>query len=190
MLMLLLIGIVLRSGSVFAAEVAGPAFRAPGIGRIDHLKAAFLLNIARFVSWPDAIQRNQDAPLYLCLYRSNSLQPAIENISEKSAYRHPIEVILIRTLNEIASCNILFIGPSDLEAFQQEAAPMPNPPVLTIADLTKRNSMRAEPVSVHVHLVPSESRIGFEVNLDKLRRSGLWMSSKLLKLARIIGGAD
>ena len=183
-------GIFLGGGKVCAGPGADQTLLPSASDRIDAVKAAFLLNIARFVSWPEATQGEHNDHFYLCLYRSNTLQPAIEDLSGRRGYRHPIEVLSIATLTEITACNMLFIGPSDLAAFQREAEAGPNHPVLTIADLTDAASTPEQFVDVHVHLVPIESRIGFEINLDKIRRSGLWMSSKLLKLARIIGSSE
>lgn len=158
----------------------------PKAERIDQVKAAFVLNIARFVSWPPESLHQQDNHLLLCLYRGNPLGGAVNSISGKMVSGRMLQIESIQSLAESAACNILLIGEAALQKFDAEAQKEPNRPVLTIADLTDREP-RMPQRNVLVTLVRNGSRIGFEINLGKSRQSGLRMSSQLLKLAKIVG---
>jgi hypothetical protein len=70
--------------------------------------------------------------------------------------------------------------------FNEESQQAADSPLLTIADLTDTD---LPPPHHHalVALVRNGARIGFEINLANTRRVGLQMSSKLLKLAKIVG---
>jgi hypothetical protein len=154
--------------------------------RIERVKAAFVLNIARFVSWPDEAQDPQHGRLLLCLYRGNSLGAAVETIEGKTVNGRALRTSLVDSLAHSRTCNILLIGASEMQRFEEESRHTPDRPLLTIGDLTD-----AAPSPPHrqalVTLVRNGARIGFEINLAKARRAGLQMSSNLLKLAKIVG---
>jgi hypothetical protein len=154
--------------------------------RIERVKAAFVLNIVRFVSWPDKALESLGNQLPLCLYRSNPFGEAIETIEGKTVNGRSLRITLIDSLAQSHPCSIVLIGLNEMQHFDEESRQKLNSPLLTIADLTD-----AEAPSTHRHalvtLVRNGARIGFEINLAEVRRVGLQMSSNLLKLAKIVG---
>jgi hypothetical protein len=154
--------------------------------RIERVKAAFVLNIARFVSWPDEALEPRHGQLLLCLYRDGSLAAAVETIEGKMVNGRALQTSLVDSLAHSRTCNILLIGASEMQRFEEESRHAPDRPLLTIGDLTD-----AAPPPPHrqalITLVRNGARIGFEINLAKARRAGLQMSSNLLKLAKIVG---
>lgn len=154
--------------------------------RIQRVKAAFVLNIARFVSWPKEALEHQGDSLQLCLYRRNPLSEAIDTIEGKTVNGRTLRIHLVKSLAQSPSCNILLIGLDEIQHFDEESQHAPASPLLTIADLT---DIDIPPPHQHalVTLVRNAARIGFEINLAKVRRAKLQMSSNLLKLAKIVG---
>lgn len=155
--------------------------------RIGRVKAAFILNIARFVSWPKEAQDTQGDQLLLCLYRRNPFGEAIETIRGKVVNGRTLRINLVQSLAQSHPCSILLIGLDEMQHFDEESRQASsNRPLLTIADLTDTD---LSPPHQHalVTLVRNGARIGFEINLAKARRIGLQMSSSLLKLAKIVG---
>ena len=155
--------------------------------RIDQIKAAFIVNIVRFIAWPAEVHEQQNSQLLLCLYRANPISNAINIIDGKKVGSKFIDVAMVESLSESQSCNILLISNSEIDSFIDEVRPGLDRPVLTIADFTERESAHAFHQDVLIALVRNGSRISFQVNLKKSRQVGLWMSSKLLKLATIVG---
>jgi hypothetical protein len=153
--------------------------------RIGQVKAAFVLNIARFVSWPKEAPEHQGTPLQLCLYRSNPFGEAIRAIEGKIVNGRPLQIELIQSLTQSDSCRILLVGPDEMRHFSKESQQAPNRPLLTIADLTGTDLPPPYQPAL-VTLVRNAARIGFIINLAKARRAGLRMSSNLLKLAKIV----
>lgn len=154
--------------------------------RIERVKAAFVLNIARFVTWPKEALEHQDDQLLLCLYRRNPWDEAIESIKEKMVNGRSLRINLINSLAQNHACNILLIGADEIRHFNEEARQAANRPLLTIADVTDTDHPPPHQ-QVLVALVRNGARIGFEINLAKARQAGLQMSSNLLKLAKIVG---
>jgi hypothetical protein len=174
------------AGALLAAAWPALAGAETEAERVDRVKAAFILNIARFVTWPKEAAEKQDDPLLLCLYRSNPFGEAIRTIEGKAVNKRPLQISLIQSLAQSDPCRILLIGPDEMRHFREESRHAPNRPLLTIADLTDADPP-PPPQPPLVALVRNGARIGFEINLAKARKAGLQMSSKLLKLAKIVG---
>jgi YfiR/HmsC-like len=162
--------------------------------RINKVKAAFVLNVARFVTWPADVFAAQDAPMVLCYYRSQPFAGALDTIADKTVSGRRLELRQARRLSDTKSCQILLIPKARLKAYTSEAEAEQARPVLIIADRTDVTPGSAEaatvPGGVMVSLVRDGSRIGFEINLSLSRDAGLAMSSQLLKHARIVGGGS
>lgn len=165
----------------------------PGTDEVRRVKAAFVLNITRFVSWPPDAFAGASDPLRLCFYRSNPLGAAIETIRGKKVRDRRLAIATVRNLSQRRECQALFVPTDALERFSRERAPG-NRPILTLTDDTAGvASSRASRRGIMVTLIRNGTRIGFEIDLALVRRSGLRMSAELLKLARIVGdpsGAD
>lgn len=160
--------------------------RAQDSSRINRVKTAFVLNIARFVSWPEASYRSRNDSLKLCLYNSNPMDEAIESIHGVEVAGHPIEIHPIQNLTTNSPCHILLLAHDELDKYLTDTQLDLNRPLLTIADLTDVNIPRNQRHDILVSLIRNGPRIGFEINLGKSRQAGLRMSSELLKLAIIV----
>lgn len=155
--------------------------------RVDRVKAAFVLNIARFVSWPPEAFESHDERLLLCLYRSNPINQAVEMIQGEMVAGRRVSITRVENLAESGSCHILLVAHDELKSYGKETRPGSARPLLTIADLTGTDTSPRSGRDIMISLVRNDKRIGFEINLDKSRQAGLKMSSQLLKLATIVG---
>jgi len=161
----------------------------PQSDRVDRIKAAFVLNIARFVSWPPEAFESKDEQLLLCLYRSNPIHQAVDLIQGEMVSGRHVSITRVDSLNENDSCHILLIAHNELRSYLKEARFGPTIPLLTIADLTESDSLLHAGSDIMISLVRDDTRIGFEINLNRSRQAGLKMSSQLLKLATIVDEA-
>jgi len=149
---------------------------------LDRVKAAFIVNFIRYTTWPVPSKDQKKEQLSLCLYRNN--------IHGKKAGGLTIQVSTVLSLTDSHSCNILYITKDSLDLFVDEIQPGLNKPILTIADLTDSELSQARLEDILISLVRKKSSIGFQINLNKSRQVGLILSSKLLKLATIVGGGS
>jgi hypothetical protein len=116
------------------------------------------------------------------------LGAAIETIRGKRIHSRVLKIATVRSLGESSACNILFVPPAELSRYSRDPGLSTPRPLLTIADLTEDGAGSQERRNVLVALVREQRRIGFEIDLQAVRRRGLRMSSELLKLARIVDG--
>ena len=158
------------------------------IERIDRVKAAFILNIARFVSWPPTAFDDHPDTLSLCVYRRNLLSRAIDELQGKKVGGRQLQVLHISDLAATERCQILVIAPADLDQFASRDDA--GQPLLTIADVSANHGPQTRHHHIMVSLIRSGTHIGFEINLDRARTAGLRLSSQLLKLARIVDDRD
>lgn len=154
--------------------------------KLKQIKAAFVLNIAKFVTWPKQVYLQRPNQLLLCYFQKDSLGSAFETIRHKTVNGRSIQKATIENLTNSAACDILLIPsdtPINLTNRETEAKKQP---VLIIADMTHNNTSEAHRKGALVSLVRQGKRIGFAIDVAETKKSGLKVSSKLLKLATIV----
>ncbi|MCO4757049.1 MAG: YfiR family protein [Oceanospirillaceae bacterium] len=154
--------------------------------KLNLIKAAFIFNIGKFVTWPDDIKAVRPTTLNICFYRKENLGRGFASINGKRIQQRRVQKHIIDSISGSSHCDILLIPPSQLSQFSTESEQLPSSPVLTIADMTGQQPNQRPYPGVTMDLVRQGKTIGFEVNLTEVRARQLAMSSELLKLARII----
>lgn len=155
--------------------------------RINAIKAAFVLNIARFVTWPSDAMGEHRTAIHLCIYRNNTYGNALEGIRGQSIRQYRLEIRTIQHFTDQDDCEILLIPGTELEHFSNEVSGELDRPILTIADMTHSSDSGQARKGILVSLVRQGNRIGFEIDPSRVKAVSLYMSSELLKLARIVG---
>lgn len=164
---LMLIGLLL-SPSLVWAQAAAP-----------ELKAAFIVNIARYTEWSLA-SLPDGAPLRICVLgpadAQGGLYDALNEHQGKQIRGHSLEVSAGPRFDPMRPCHItvLLPGAGEKRRIMQEERN-----TLTLAD-----SEEFVDQGGMIGLVSVNNRIQIEANLDSARRSGIKLSSHLLKLAR------
>ena len=180
---------ILLLSSMVCALASPLASAHQDVAVINKVKAAFVLNVARFVTWPTEVFEDKNTRLMLCYYRSNPFDDGLHSIMGKTVAGRQLEIKQIEQLSAAGSCQILLISQSELGNFAREAKKDLPPSLLTVTDRTnaKPGSTAASPKGIIVTLVRKGAQIGFEIDLSLSRTAGLKMSSQMLKHARIVG---
>jgi YfiR/HmsC-like len=152
------------------------------------VKAAFVLNIAKFVTWPKQVYLARPDTLNLCYYRQDVLAEAYEIIRGRRVGSRQLQSTVVEELSRSEACDLILVPAPELERVQQDALNGFDIPALVIADLTSNEGQGVAYDGVAVSLVRRGNRVGFEINLQEAKRLGFTMSSELLKLAHIVGG--
>lgn len=156
----------------------------PAGGQVDadRVKGAFLYNFAKFVSWPaDALSEGD--PLVLCVLASAETHERLAGtIQGKTAQGHPVRTRALGDASEGRSCHILYV---DVEAGVSAgalAAALAGQSVLTVGEseaFARRGGI--------VRFFRKGNKLRFEVNPAAAEQAGLRISSRLLRLARVVG---
>jgi hypothetical protein len=146
------------------------------------VKAAFLYNILQFVEWPAYAGENRSSRVNLCVIGDDPFGASIRTIDgEKTGDNKTIVVRYGRRLEGLKNCQVVLITSPEQDRVARVVASLGRAPVLTVGD-TKGFAQK----SVIVNFYEDRSKVRFEINVDAARRAGLKISSRLLKLARII----
>jgi hypothetical protein len=155
-------------------------------GREQEVKAAIIYNIAKFVEWPQGSLPNPDEPIMLGVAESDPMADGLEILNGKALRGRRLFIKRIIHWDEFKKCQIVFFGPSSRKTAGSILTNLSGLPILTITD-ERENFAQGGSL---INLVSETGKIRFQVNLAAVRRSGLRISSQLLKLAEIIDGDE
>lgn len=156
-----------------------PALGEPPRTKEYEVKAAFLYNFTKFVTWNWSVpSREAEEPFVIAVVGESPFGDALAALEGKTVQGRPIVVRKVESLDTLKSCRMAFLSSSEssrLAAILQ-AAHARN--ILTVGDMDRFASRGGV-----IGLVRLGGRVGFEINVDAARRAGLTVSSKLLSLA-------
>jgi hypothetical protein len=175
----------LAAFAVLCCLQAGRASASEPVPLEYRLKAAFLLNFAKFVEWPGS-DRTYGKPFSFCVVGSDGFGPALEDtIAGKELAGRATNVRRLRTHSDAKNCNVLFIAASERGRVQEILQSLAAEPVLTVSEIPRfaeRGGM--------INFVLKDNRIHFEINPQRASRVGLRISSHLLQLASVVATQD
>ena len=145
------------------------------------VKAAFLYNFAKFIEWPDSAFSNENSPIIICVLGYDPFGEALDVMREKTIGRRNILIKRVMDIEDLEECHILFISSSERRNLSQILRIVRNKSVLTVGD-TKGFAYSG----VIINIASEENRLGFEINVDAAQRAHLKLSSKILKLGKIV----
>ncbi|MDA0334673.1 MAG: YfiR family protein [bacterium] len=149
------------------------------------VKAAFLLNFARFVEWPEGT--NQDT-LRIGIVGTDPFGDAFQTILGQSPGGQPVQVMHPAAADLSAvDCHILFVSNSASRELDRILLQTHHGPMLTVGDMD--GFARAGGM---VGFILRNNKIRFQINSTAATRANLRLSAKLLRLAEIVddGGDD
>lgn len=160
-----------------------PRSYAQGKGEYE-VKAYFLFHFAQFVEWPPDAFKDASTPLTFCTIGDDPFDGAFEQVIKgKSITTHPLEVQHLKARDQIAACQVLFIGSSEKKHLGEDLASAAGHPILTVGETDNF----AQNGGVIGFLMENE-KVRFEINLQSAAKANLKISSRLLILAKDVIG--
>lgn len=157
-----------------------PAAAAPAESSLPAVKAAFVFNFIKLVSWPETRLPAGASPVSVCALRGDEMEPALRQaLTGKLAGSHPIQVSTMDPGDNLSTCHVLYLG-SGTGSRAALMARVSGKGVLLVdegAQFTWPDGM--------IRLFQEQNRMRFELNLEALERSGLKVDPRLIRLARI-----
>jgi hypothetical protein len=143
------------------------------------LKAAILINMLLFVDWPPLDPASGNL-LSVCYFRSSPVADALEALDHKVIRGRQLNVIRVDA-SALDQCHAAYLAPGD-EALLGQMRRGALPSGVLLAGDTPGYLDRG----VMINLALTSGKVTFDVDLPALRRSGLSLSSKALRLARSV----
>jgi len=148
------------------------------------VKAAWLLNFARFVTWPTNAFNSSNAPIVVGIVGKDSFGRSLEKaFNGKAVKGRPIVIKRSVPDQEMHQCHILFVSASEYRRFKDISEKLRTNAVLTVGeadDFLDAGGM--------VNFVLKEKSIRFEINVQAAQTAGLKLEANLLKVAVSVRG--
>jgi hypothetical protein len=148
------------------------------------VKAEFIERFTRFVDWPATASSSK--PFVIGVYGEDRFGAYLRELAAARKFKGRDAVVLaVAEAESIDDCDVLFIGSASKRELSNLLEKTRGRAILTIAD-----SEGFAEQGVLINFYSSGNQIRFEINEKAAERSGLRISSKLFKLARVVGGKE
>ena len=152
----------------------------------SQVKAAFLLNFTKFVEWPPAAFSAPDSPIRICVTGEDPFGPTLDRTLEgESVKNRRVEAARLSPESNLRNCHVLFISRSERESNAQIISDLRGSSVLTVSEapgFADRGGM--------IEFVIEEGKVRFYINAAVAEAAGLKLSSRLLRVASAVNGAQ
>ena len=143
------------------------------------LKAAFLLNFAKFTHWSGL---QADEVLALCVIDDDRVGDALtQSVRGQTIEGRALAVRRPKADGPIQTCHLLFVPGSDPRKVLTKIDRVKELPVVTVSDargFAESGGM--------IELFEENGKMRFSINVETVHRSGVKLSSRLLDLARLV----
>lgn len=144
------------------------------------VKAAFLINFAKFVEWPTNTFANSETPIRIGIMGEDALAEALTRMIQKqTAQGRRLEVRRGMTADESAQCQMIYFSKGSSPDWKFQLSELRGKPILTVGDL---DDFAASGGVIGFNLVNKAVR--FDINTSAAAMQQLQISSKLLAVAR------
>lgn len=145
------------------------------------VKAAYLYNFTKFVTWPDdSLDSSPNTPLNICILGEDPFGRSINMLSDKLARGHKVVVSYLQELNGI-HCQVMFISRSEADRLQEILSRLASRHVLTVSDI---EGFAVKGGCIRLDIV--DGKVRFNINMRAARQAELQLSAKLLELAKMV----
>ena len=141
------------------------------------IKAVFL-----FIEWPEDAFVSTDSPLTIGVLGENPFGSHLkEAIAGEKINSHPLAVEYYNEVEDINSCHVLFISPSQMSKFEEITTKLAGKNILLVDDTN--NSMHEGSM---IKFFSQSNKIQFQINPDAIKNTQLSVSSKLFRVAKVV----
>lgn len=145
------------------------------------VKAAFIHNFTKFIDWPAEAFDDESSPFRIGILGTGRIDKSLLNLNGKSTQKRTLEVSRVRSLDKVSQYQVIFVNPSERGRTLSILRTLKGTGILTIGD----TSGFAKQCGV-INFYLESGKVRFEINIEASRRKNLQISSKLLRLARIV----
>ncbi len=174
------LGVLIVACSLLGPGVAGSQ---SAHGEYD-VKVAFIYNFATLVRWPEGSFADPGAPLSFAILGTRDFAPNTERFFEgKKIGSHPVEVVRISDPSELAGHHIVFVSAAERNRTAKVLQGARGTRLLTIGEtegFAKRGGI--------INFYREGNKIRFEINRAAADIAGIHVSSRLLRLAKLVTG--
>jgi len=140
------------------------------------IKAAYLYNFIKYVDWPSS-----GDTITIGVLGGNPFGTALAPLDGKIVKGRRLLIKEVASLRDAQKCQIIFVSSSEKSRLQEIFENLKSARVLTVGETQGFASSGGI-----INFVEENNKVRFEINADAARRTGLNISSELLKLAKLV----
>lgn len=146
------------------------------------LQALYLLNFLEFTEWPDSVFADRQSPIVVGVLGTDPFAKVLEEVVQgETIGDRPISVVRFESIDHAKRCHALFFCMSERESCSSHLSRVKGWPTLTVSEIDGFTYLGGC-ISFYVE----KGKLRFEINMQALKESGVTMSSRLLRFARIV----
>ncbi len=145
----------------------------------DELKSVIVKNFLRYSTWPETASAN--GPLLVGVVGRSSFAQVLHGMLDgKPVNGRNVQVVELKPGSDPHHCHLVYIASERNAEIRHALETVRAAHILTIGEADNFLDFGGA-----VNLLEVDGHMGFEVNLDALNRSGVEISSRLLRLGQI-----
>jgi len=174
---LLLLGAMLLSSVSYAADFDIREYS---------LKAVFLERFTRFIDWPaEGLPENQIGPFVISIIGNPQLADLLRDIYQTQKIQGKKVIVQnLENIDDVKNAHLLFISRTSGKKLKEILKQATKSPVLTVSD---SDGYAEQGVMINFFMSKNQ-KIRFEINELAIKESELYISYKLLSVAKIVEG--
>jgi hypothetical protein len=146
------------------------------------VKAAYLLNFAKFVEWPPGEFATSESPIQLCVLNDRPFHSELNRtVKGKTIAGRPVAAVAVQDAEQSRGCHMLFINSFQAAHARRILDVLRKTSVLTLGE----SSGFFEEGGI-INFVLQDDHVQFEVNHRAANAVGLHISSRLLTVAKLV----
>ena len=170
----LLLGVLLLA---WLGVMSGASIHAQTLNEYQ-VKAAFILNFAKFVDWPgDSF--SDGGSLVVGIVGEDPFRGALDQLSGNTINGRRLVIRRLKATDNLRVCQILFVGSSERNRLGKIIESLKGASVLTIGELPQFTQ-----VGGVIKFIIQDNKVRFEINTGAAGQARLRISSKLLALSK------
>jgi len=140
------------------------------------IKAAYLYNFTKYVDWP-----SYGDTITIGVLGNNPFGGALAPLNGKIVKGRRLAIKQLDSVRDAHSCQVIFVSASERQRLPEIFEDLKSGQILTVGEMQGF----AEGGGI-INFVEENNKVRFEINAEAARRTGLSISSELLKLAKIV----
>lgn len=144
----------------------------------NRVKAAFLRNFAHYVNWPVDAFPDSSTPWHICVLGPDPFGDILEtSLKGRMEQGRSFEVFRAETLDQLPSCQIVFLTYKDDARRRAVLDKLKNKPILTVGDAPE---FLREGGTIRFQV---DDRVRLSINLDQARVAALVIQTRMLEVS-------
>ncbi len=148
------------------------------------IKAVYLLNLAKGISWPTSAFSDPRSPLIIGVLGSDPFGATLTRVcSGETAGGRPLKVNHSRSASGLAGCHLVFVSKSEASRTASIIASLSGRPILLVGDFSPFASRGG-----HLNFILTGGSVRYEINASAARATGLKIPSKIQRSGISVSG--